>query len=428
MATSAPERSRRWTSSVAWTLCAISVGMAIGAILFAAADPTGEAQRAEMVQHVVIVLVILALPYGIAGGVVASRRPHNPLGWIFLAVGLLQASNVFMGGYAHYGVFWHPGSLPGATLAQWVWSWTWFPALALIGTLALLLFPDGRPLTRRWRWVVRAELVTLAALVPAWMASAWPVRGRIIEDEFGVRLAEAAEGSPFEIVVAAGIAATGLIALLSVLSVVLRYRRARGIERQQMKWFAFAGAIAVTGLLGLFVGHAVFELLAPGSVLPGWVEPAIASTLVSLPVAAGIAILRYRLFEIDRVIRRTVSYAVLTVLLVAAYAGLVIVLQPLLGPFTSGSDLAVAASTLAVAALFGPLRRRIQRGVDRRFDRAHYDAGRIVEVFAQRLRDEVDVDALASDLAGVARTTVRPRTASVWLTAPTVDGSDLATV
>lgn len=185
------------------------------------------------------------------------------------------------------------------------------------------------------------------------MASAWQVRGRIVEDKFGIRLAEASEGNPVELAVAGGIAATWLIAL--------QHPR----------------------------------------------EP---------PRRGGV-------FEIDRVIRRTVASAALTVLLVAAYIGLIIVLQPLLGPFTSGSDLAVAASTLAVAALFGPLRGRIQRVVDGRFDRAHYDAVRTIEVFSQRLRDEVDVHALVADLAAVATTTVRPRSVTVWLGSSSIGGS-----
>ena len=290
----------------------------------------------------------------------------------------------------------------------WLGSWPWYIAFGLIITFLLLLFPDGRLPSRRWRPVAWAAAVDIAALT-VWAA-------------FAPRPFEGPPGmpqNPWGIVRAAGLfqllsvlAGWALLALtvLSLASLVLRFRRSRGEQRQQLKWFTYAALLTVSAWLIVAVTGAEAQLTGPLLLL---------STILSfwlVAAAIGIAILRYHLYEIDRLINRTLVYALLTVLLGTVYAGAVLVLGQVFGGV--GKDppnWAVAGATLAVAALFQPARRRIQRAVDRRFNRRRYDAARTVEAYSTRLRDQVDLATLSSELLAVTHQTMQPTTATLWL-------------
>ena len=349
-----------------------------------------------------IAFVAVQLAAATTGAVVASRLPQHPIGWIFLGMGAGLALAFAAGSWAEVGLATDRGPLPAEELAAWLGSWLFIPAV--FGTLLflLLLFPTGRLLSRRWKWPAR---VLFGLLVLAFVGLAFKP-GPVGPENDQVANPLAAPG-------VLGDAMTLLDTMTNVLAplgfgialtaMVLRVRRSRGVERQQLKLFTFAAAVAAAGLAGSIVTSG---LAADAFFLVGMIG------LASLPIAAGVAILRYRLYDIDVVIRRTVVYAALTATLAGAYAASVLLLQLLLSP---GNDLAIAGSTLAVAALFRPLRTRIQELVNRRFFRSRYDAARTLEGFGVRLRDEVDLDALGGELRGVVADTMQPAHVSLWL-------------
>jgi hypothetical protein len=296
-------------------------------------------------------------------------------------------------------------------LLLWPTGWYWYAVLAVLFVYVPTLFPDGRLPSPRWRWVAVPVTVSLvAACVIASTTATFELRaapGLVVANPLGLPGVPFAEDNPWFqrlFVVYVGIA-------MGVASVVVRFRRSGGAERAQMKWFLFAVALvplaplseAVPGRVGDAVGAVVFVL-----------------ALLGLPISIGIAILRYRLFEIDRLISRTIGYAIVIGSLVVLYAGAVLVLGRLVDPLTGGSDLAVAASTLAVAAAFRPLRNRVQSQVDRRFNRSRYDAAASTEALAGRLRDEVDLHTLAHDLTQVVDRTLQPVVVGLWLRADEV--------
>jgi hypothetical protein len=335
---------------------------------------------------------LLVLGAAATGGVVASRVPGNAVGWALLALGAGLGVGMLAGAYAE------AGPAPGDDWAAWLGNW--LPLVAMFGATGalLLLFPDGRLVSRRWRpvaWIVGAGVV-LAGLGAA--LDQQPLGERELPNP--LVLPDATHG-----VVEAFITVTDLLALpllvAAAASLVVRFRRSRGVERLQLKWFTFDAAI-VGVALGL---SALGGSIADAAFVVGLLA------LAALPVTAGLAILRYRLYDIDVVIRRTLIYAALTVTLGAAYLGLVL----LVGLAVGESGFAVAVSTLAVAALFRPVLARIQAIVDRRFYRRRYDAALTLEAFGARLRDEVDLEALTADLNGVVRDTVQPTHVSVWL-------------
>jgi hypothetical protein len=388
--------SKRW-AWVAWSMLAVYLVGMVAAISLSVANGTFQPDAAGQVG-----LALGFSAFMVVGALIVAHRPSNAIGWIFSAIGLLAFTALLAVEYATYAYVTRPGSLPGATLAAWYGSWPWVPAIALALIFTPLLFPTGRLLSPRWRpiaWLAgaaTAAFMLLGALGPELDLA----RDHAIANPIGVAWAENSEESPVVptlsvLLVVSGLAAAG--------SLVLRFRRSRGEERQQLKWFTYAVA-----LLPLFV-LADFLPGSGGSLL-------FAVPLVLLPVAVGVAILRYRLYDIDRLINRTLVYGLLTALLAGVYAGTVLVLGQVFGGV--GKDppsWAVAGATLAVAALFQPARRRIQAVVDRRFNRRKYDAARTVEVFSVRLRDEVDLDALAAELLTVANQTMQPTTMSLWL-------------
>jgi hypothetical protein len=344
--------------------------------------------------------------FAISGALVASRRPENPIGWLMCGVALFWALQGASDVGAELGGV-GEDSVPAPEVLAWLAQWIWIPAIGLGVVFLPLLFPDGRPLSPRWRgfgWLAAVGLglmVLTTALEPTDLTGGYAnpfavdVPGRSIVSSLGTALF---------VVASAG----------AVVSVILRLHRARGVERQQLKWFVFAIAPAT-------IGVAVSGIVAAGAggELAGDIAWSVMLTalIVGVPLATGIAILRYRLYEIDLVIRRTLVYGVLTALLAGLYFGIVIGLQEIFSSFAGGSDLAIAISTLAVAALFRPVRGWIQGFVDRRFYRRRYDAQQTLEAFSTRLRDEVDLDALGADLGAVVHETMRPAHVSLWLRA-----------
>jgi hypothetical protein len=377
-------------SRLAWSLCTASVALLIAGwvLTMAAGDVTPAFD-------LVVTLALVSFP--VVGAMVASRRPENAIGWLFCGAGLLFAVATVADGWA---VSTYADGRRGSVGAAWLASWLFLPALFGTPQLLFLLFPGGRPLSPRWRWAVWLAGVAIvaqaagAALAPGELTEA-PVDG--VANPVAITGADGLEGLGW----ALGLPSVGLAAA----SLVLRFRRARGVERLQLKWFVsaavlFALSCAVAAVIFAFEG----DLPAGGQLL-------VLTAFATIPVAAGTAILRHRLYDIDVVINRALVYGALTATLGATYLALVL----LIGLAVGESGFAVAVSTLAVAALFGPARARIQAAVDRRFYRRRYDAARTLEAFGARLRDELDLEALGSDLRGVVRDTVQPAHVSLWL-------------
>jgi hypothetical protein len=344
---------------------------------------------------------LIALTFTGVGALVVSRQPGNAVGWIFFVVGVLQAINLFGDAYSEFAVVTHPGSLPGGYGAAWMTEWNWAPSIGLLVTFLLLLFPDGKLLSPRWRWVAWPTGVAMAVLVAFAAVALWPER-RDIALGLQANDPDVPSGVVPVLAAAAGVLVFGVLACAG--SLVVRFRRSRGMERQQLKWFTFAGAFAAAGGLGVFLPTE-----------SAWTGVLFFAAALSVPVAAGIAILRYRLYDIDVVVNRTLVYGSVTALLAGSYLGLVLLLQVAFSPVTEENSLAVALSTLAVAGLFRPVRNRIQALVDRRFFRRKYDAQRTLEGFAARLREEIDLDALRAELTGVVAETMQPAHVSLWL-------------
>jgi hypothetical protein len=348
------------------------------------------------------------------GAVLASRRPRHPVGWLLLAFALSLAANGVAGGYAPYGLQARPGALPAAA-----WVAMYYPATALVAFaclgLILLLVPTGSPPSPRWRWwawlMVGALAVLLLAMPLARRPPDWRYQG--VDSPLDLRPYDGA----LLLANRAALAVTVLGIVGGAGSLVVRFRRARGIERQQLRWVVLAAALTGVGMLASVV------LVAAGNeVLVGWVGGA---CVAFLPLATGAAILRYRLFDLDRIISRTLSYGVLTIILGLGYAGVVLGLGQLL---RRDSNLVVAGATLAVAALFQPARRRVQQAVDRRFNRRRYDAARTIETFSARVRQQTDLDTLTAELLTVVDQTMQPTRVSLWLRPPAGHSAQRSTV
>ncbi len=343
--------------------------------------------------------------FTVVGLIVALREPRNAVGWVFLLGGSTPTIGFFSSSYAFHAM---ETGYPGEVIAQWVSSWAWLPGLGTFVTLGLLLFPDGRLPSRRWRFVAYFSglailLITSGfALDPGPMDPFDPLMPSL-ENPFGWD-----RGGPvIDAVLSVAFPLLPLSAFAAFASLIFRYRHSRTEQRQQIKWFAYSSLvlvliIAFESVLERILGERATEVVF----LFGMVFPSI---------GAGIGILKYRLYDIDVVINRTLVYGVLTGILGLTYLGIVVSLHGVLSEITRESDLAVAVSTLAVAALFRPLRARVQAFIDRRFYRRRYDARMTLESFSSRLRDDVDLEHLAQDLAAVVRETMQPAHVSVWL-------------
>jgi hypothetical protein len=400
----------RTTSWIAWAGCALSLALTALSFLLIALILSLNAP----IYFYWLEPTTIAVGYSVIGAIIASRLPSHPIGWICCAIGVMAAVESFSSEYALYALLApHPEPLLGGKVMAWLSIWVWILMFGLIVSL-LLLFPTGRLPNSRWRpfaWM-SAALTLMAAILMAIsphivLDTLGPSgKGRItLPNPLGV------EGLPnLYLPVQTLVLALGLVAAASV---VVGRRGARGVERQQIKWLLYAGAIF---FLGNVLKNTVFSPL--GEVSWGlWVG----YLLVSIgglggPIAIGIAILRYRLYDIDLLINRTLVYGSLTAMLVTLYFGGIVVLQRMFVILTGQqSTLAVVASTLLIAALFTPLRRRIQSFIDRHFYRSKYDARKTLEAFSATLRDETDLEALSDDLVGVVRETMQPAHVSLWL-------------
>jgi len=347
--------------------------------------------------------IVLGAAYAMVGWIIASRRPDNRIGWVFLAIGVSQAVDVFASAYSTVGLIVAPGSLPLAAELSWVAVWAWAPGFTLLVTLSVLLFPDGQLPSPRWRPVIWASLAIMALLTVPIAIAAWPLRGDALMGSSDASLGSGADIA--RSLQGIGILATPFVALASVAGMVVRFRRAGATERQQLKWFTWAAIPEVA-----FVVSSGFVTIPPFPAI-------VASVLIAplLPVAAMLAILRHRLYDIDRIISRTVSYGAVTGIMAVVFVGTILVSQTVLASFFSSNSVAVAASTLVVAGLFQPLRRRVQSVVDRRFDRSRYDTQMATEAFAVQLRDQVDLNTIEQDLAATVNGSLRPLSVGLWV-------------
>lgn len=387
----------RRSSSLPWVLLALVI------VAVAAGDGLRLAhaqQSAAPAFDAWLETTVNALSFATVGALVARHRPGNGVGWLFLGIGGAAAAQLLTGEYAMYGVYVREGELPGVPAAAWLSTVT-VTALLVALPVTMLLFPDGQLVSRRWRPVLWLNIVSGALLLTG-LGFARGVLDNTagIDNPFGAL----PSGPAQQVANAAGL---GLLCsvIAAMASLAVRWHRCGPDGRQQLKWVVFAAVGGPSSILLFTALLARFETGWLGSFL--W-----AVGIGVIPAAAGVSILRYRLYDIDRLISRTVSYAILTGLLVGLYVALV-TLATRLAP--TGDTLTVAGSTLAVAAVFQPLRRSLQSGVDRRFNRSRYDADRTVDVFTRRLRQEVDLDQVRSDLLHVVQDTMQPATAGLWL-------------
>ena len=397
--------SRRAAAWLAWSLVALSVALLLGGIALARTTRATVPEltygsQAELDSAVLSLVTVLT--FSVVGAIVASRHPRNAIGWIFCTMGLVVGIQALAGGYAEYWLASGSGARNLGETAAWFATWLWILLVCVPTSFLLLLFPDGRLPSPRWRPVVWCAGLGISSFVAGYALDAGPLEDfPQIANPYGI-------DSPVVGVVrvAAGFVVAGSI-VASVVSVIVRLRRAGSEQRQQIKWLAYGGAVVVGTLF-------VAGFISVWSVTVSIVIISVA--LLGLPIFTGIAIVRHRLYDIDIVINRTLVYAVLTATLALVYVGSVLSLQYVFRTLTGQeSTLAVVASTLAIAALFNPLRRRVQAFVDRRFFRRKYDAAKTLEAFNARLREETDLNALSNDLVGVVRATVQPTRVSLWL-------------
>jgi hypothetical protein len=392
----------RWARRLAWSLCAVTISFAVTRVVLAIADPASS--DSSSAPHVpgggvpvaafeAVVLGLLA----VIGAVVASRQPRNTVGWI-LCVIPLSLGLLILSAHAYWALTLngHAAGRP-AELVAWLASWIWIPAMIPVLTFFPLLFPTGRPPSRRWRpvlWIAGASIpfTFVGEALPTRRFEDYPV-----DNPFGIGVAAEVAGGLGFVLMAAG-------ALASVAALVVRYRRSHGVEREQLKWVTSAAVVFIVIFIvptENFAGEDVgFATLLFG--------------ILIIASAVAVAMLRYRLYDIDVVINRALVYGALTAMLAAVYLGSVLLLQLVLETITGGSGLAVAGSTLGTAALFGPLRTRTQAVVDRRFFRHKYDAAQTLTSFSTRVRDEVDLDTLTSELRAVIAETMQPEHVTLW--------------
>jgi hypothetical protein len=375
----------RW---LARSMGVLSVGLSVAAVGLAARNGEGPA---ELVANHHAIGIVTATGIAVLGAIIASRKPGNPLGWLMSVAALLLGLFNFNQQYAPLAV---TEALPLVGLSSWLATWTALPGIAITITSSLQLFPDGRLPSRRWRPV--AWVSAAAAVVPALVMAvlAWPVRGPELADlTFDHPALAPIFGIGFPVVLA--------LSVVSMAALVVRFRRSRGVERQQIKWFAYGAMIGIP--LGLPaqvpVWGPILELLQPPLMFAG----------------LGIGMFRYQLYDVDRVINRTLVYGLLTAALGLAYAAGSLVFVLVAGAGSDPPSWLVAAATLAAAAVFRPARRRIQAVVDRRFNRRRYDAARTVEQFSARLRDQIDLATLSAELLAVVDQTMQPTRTSLWL-------------
>ncbi len=349
---------------------------------------------------IVNLFALSVVAFGLLGALILTRRPENRLGLVFSAIAFVHSLGYLAAALAGYLLYRGPAPEPAGVLLAWFFIWSANLHYVPSGTFVFLLFPDGHLPSPRWRWVVWLTLASAVGLVVATATLPGPLFVFTdIQNPFGV-------DGPWPLALAGASFLTGVVcALASVASLFFRYRRAAGVERQQLKWFLYGGAVTIATVLviiGLGITITSATYLASGA------------TIV-IAAAAAVAIFRYHLYDIDLLINRTLVYGLTTGGIALAFFALVVALQTLLHPFTGGSELAIAGSTLGSVALFQPIRQRAQTAVDRRFYRSRYNAGRTVDDFSVRLRDEVDLEAVRAGLLEAVGKTMQPTHVSLWL-------------
>ena len=383
-------RRTRW---LAWSLGVLSVALSVAAVGLAARNGEGPA---ELVANHHAIGIVTAIGISLLGAMIASRKPRNPLGWLMSVAALLLGVFSFNQQYAPLAAA-KAKALPLVGLSSWLATWTALPGIAITITSSLQLFPDGRLPSPRWRpvaWVSAAAAVVPAAVIAV---RAWPLRGpEMAALTFDHPAIAAVFGIGFLVVLT--------LSVVSMAALVVRFRRSAGVERQQIKWFAYGAMIGIP--LGLpaqvpFWGP-ILELVQPPLMFAG----------------LGIGMFRHRLYDVDRVINRTLVYGLLTAVLGLAYAAGSLVFVLVAGAGSDPPSWLVAAATLATAAVFRPARRRIQAVVDRRFNRRRYNAAQTIEAFSARLREQVDLATLSAELLAVVDQTVQPTRTSLWLRRP----------
>jgi hypothetical protein len=397
---------KRTVAWLAWSLVGLAAALLAGGVSLAlVAGPLGIelTYESEADPSSVIISLVTLITFSVVGAIITSRQPRNAIGWIFCSVGLVVGLNSLAGGYAEYRLA--GGSALGnlAETAAWVSTWTWILLVYVPTSIGLLLFPDGRLPSPRWRPVAWCAALGIIGFVAGLALEPGPLEDYPqITNPYGV-------DSPILLVGFAGALLGAASMVASAVSLIIRMRRAGSEQRQQIKWLAYAGAVIVGAI---FLGGVMAIWNTDVSIA------IIAFGLLGFPVFTGIAIVRHRLYDIDVVINLTLVYATLSVTLAVIYFCGIVLLQRVFAGLTGQEklpQLAIVASTLAIAALFNPLRRRVQAFVDRRFYRSKYDAAKTLVAFSARLRDETDLGTLSDELVDVVRETMQPEHVSLWL-------------
>jgi hypothetical protein len=390
--------SHRLAAWLAWSLCTLTLALIAFAFILATSNRYEPWNLTFLATEVSAALV---------GGLVASRRPKNPVGWFVVGHALCFSLGEFSRQYAIFGLLTKPESLPLARVMASPPYWIWFPGIILLFSFLPLYFPNGRLLSPRWRLVAWLAVFVAVLLTGLTMVRPSADETAGIPNPLGIEGLQPLFGGVLGTAVASWLA----LGVLSATSLVVRFGRSRGEERQQIKWVAYAVVLLVTYTL-------VDQFLLQG-LLPVPVNEVLGVLVfLGLWVSIAVAILRYRLYDIDAVVNRTLVYGSLTAMLAATYFGGVTATQGIFRALTGQEDqpqLAIVVSTLVIAALFNPLRRRIQSFIDKRFYRRKYDAAKTLEAFSTKLRDETDLDALNAELVGVVRETLQPAHVSLWL-------------
>ena len=393
---------------LAWSLVVLSVVLFVGGIALALTAGSGAAveltygSAAELDSAILNLATVLT--FSVVGAIIASRQPRNAIGWIFCGMGLVVGLNVLARGYIEAWLAGGSGIRSLAETAAWFGSVSYIPLVVVPTTFLLLLFPDGRLPSPRWRLVAWCAGLGIIGGLAGGALDPGPLEDfPQITNPYGV------DSPILDAIAVAGVILAAASMVASAVSLIVRMRRAGRVERQQIKWLAYGGALAVGavfvgGVISVWIGEVGYALTSIG--------------LLGVPIFTGVAITRYRLYDIDIVINRTLVYGALTAALVAGYFGGVATLQALLRALSGQEQqpqLAIVVSTLVIAALFDPLRRRIQSFIDRRFYRSKYDAAKTLAAFNSRLREETDLDSLRDEVLEVVRETMQPEHASLWL-------------